>query len=474
MSRRLARPLLFVGLGAALAAVTIAAAPRAAAPRSAAPRRPAPGGTVPTFAVDVAPIFNKNCTVCHHVGGSGPFPLTEYDSAKAYTEEIREKIQKRHMPPWHAVGPRGEFRNDRRLSDADRATILRWLDTGAKPGDLRKAPPKPVYPKQMWGIGKPDVVLSMPTHFEVPARGTVEYQHFQVPTNFTEDRWVEAYEIMPGAREVVHHVQVYAKAPPPPPGTTPVRGPLVVNRAHLPSPPSAPTFASRVRALFARDTTPAKRVRPKQNFGVLIGSMAPGTNPVEFAPGTALRIKAGTVLTISMHYTAAGHSMKDRTSIGFRFAKRPPQEEVYASAFVNEVFAIPPGAKGVQIPAEIGVREPIKVWGLLPHTHVRGTRWLYKLQKPDGTARTILDIPEYDFNWQIYYLWNTPLMLNPGEKITSVAWYDNSDDNEDNPDPTKTVLPGEQTWDEMQYTGLLYSVPSRRVATTTAAAPAKR
>jgi len=167
----------------------------------------------PTFAEDVAPIFYRNCTACHHAGGLAPFSLVEYDSAKAKLDETHDAVSAGVMPPWHADGPHGVFRNDRRLSDADRQTILRWIDAGAKPGDLRKLPPRPDYPAT-WAMGTPDLIAQMQQEFTVPASGTVEYQYFEIPTNLTEEKWVQAIEIVPGAREVVHHVLVYAKVPP--------------------------------------------------------------------------------------------------------------------------------------------------------------------------------------------------------------------------------------------------------------------
>src|SRR4051812_41487458 len=169
----------------------------------------------PTFAEDVAPILYRNCTSCHHVGGLGPFSLIEYDSAKANASDMRDMVSTGQMPPWHAEGPHGVFRNDRRLSEAEKQTILRWIDSETKPGDLRKLPARPVYPTK-WMMGTPDAVVTMPEDYVVPASGTIEYQYFEIPTNITEDKWVQAIEIMPGAREVVHHVLVYAKVPPPP------------------------------------------------------------------------------------------------------------------------------------------------------------------------------------------------------------------------------------------------------------------
>jgi hypothetical protein len=201
---------------------------------------------------------------------------------------------------------------------------------------------------------------------------------------------------------------------------------------------------------------------PRQ-LGALIGSLAPGMTMMEFPKGTALRLRAGTVLTFQMHYTAHGHEMKDRSSVGFRFAKEMPDEEIFANQFVNGSLVLPPGAKDVAVPGEITATQPVKIWGLLPHTHLRGTRWQYKLVRPDSTSEVILDVPRYDFNWQTYYLFNKPLDIPAGSKIVSTAWYDNSATNKNNPDPTKEVWWGDQTWEEMQYTGFLYSVPSRRL-----------
>jgi len=195
----------------------------------------------------------------------------------------------------------------------------------------------------------------------------------------------------------------------------------------------------------------------------LIGGTAPGTNVMEFVKGTALRLRAGTILTFQMHYTAKGHEMHDRTSVGFKFASEMPDEEILSSQFVNGSFTIPAGAKDVAVPAEITAGQPVRIWGLLPHTHLRGVRWQYTLEKPDGTSEIILDVPRYDFNWQTYYLFEKPLDIPAGAKIKSMAWYDNSASNKSNPDPSKDVKWGDQTWEEMQYTGFLYSVPSRRL-----------
>ena len=220
----------------------------------------------PTFAEDVAPIFNKNCVPCHHDGGMAPFSLLNYDTAVAHVDQMRGAVAQGDMPPWHAEGPRGVFVNDRRLTDADKQTIIRWIDGGTKPGDFSHLPPKPDFPSA-WTIGEPDAVVSMPDSFTVPAAGKIDYQYFQVKTTFTEDKWLQAIEVRPSAREVVHHVLVYAFTPPP--ATTPSAPASAAQRRRRharpapprPAPRSFATASSRARRPMIRATTRCTRRR---------------------------------------------------------------------------------------------------------------------------------------------------------------------------------------------------------------------
>lgn len=416
----------------------------------------------PTFSEDVAPILYANCASCHRPGGLGPFSLMEYESARANAADIQDAVATGYMPPWHAEGPHGEFSNDRRLSAADRSTILRWIEAGAKPGDLTKAPPKPVF-ADGWELGTPDAVIAMQEDFTVPASGTIDYQYFEIPTHFTEDKWVTAIEFMPGAREVVHHVLVYAKVPAP--SAAPVTTAASAGNAATPAARPVPLFLDKPEYATpdAPPRQPGDRHPPPRQLGQLIGGTAPGTNVMRFPAGTALRIRAGTVITFQMHYTAHGHEMTDRTKIGFRFAEGMPDEEMRMSAFINGQFVLPAGRKDVRVVAELEPTEPVRIHGLLPHTHLRGTRWQYELRRPDGSSQVVLDIPRYDFNWQTYYFFATPLEVPAGAKLVSTAWYDNSAGNPSNPDALIDVRWGDQTWEEMQYTAFLYTVPSRKL-----------
>jgi hypothetical protein len=397
---------------------------------------------VPTFSRDIAPIIYKNCASCHRDGGMAPMALLSYEDALSSVTDIRDMVDRQEMPPWHADAPRGVFANDRRLSDADRESVLRWADGGAPQGNAADAPPLPVF-ASAWTIGTPDTIITMPTEYEVPAQGMIEYQYFTVPTGFTEEKWVQAIEILPGAREVVHHVLVYAREP----GAA-ARPSVIRLRADQGLPPDAPR----------QDQTNA----PRGALGGLIATTAPGTNAMRFPEGTALRIGPGTILTFQLHYTAHGHAMKDRSSLGLIFAKAPPVEEIRASYFVNGRFEIPPGASDHRVDSELRFSEPVHIWAIFPHTHLRGKKWEYHLVMPDSSSTTILSVPHYDFNWQTYYVFAQPLAIPAGARIAASAWYDNSNGNKDNPDPTIAVKWGEQTWEEMQYTGFLYSVDSRR------------
>ena len=251
----------------------------------------------PTFAEDVAPILFKNCTSCHHTGGLGPFSLVEYDSAKANLGDIRDVVATGQMPPWHAVGEHGMFLNDRRLTENEKSLILKWVDAGAPKGDLTKLPATPSYPDK-WEAGTPELVVSMPTEFVVPAKGMIEYQYFEMPIDITEDKWVQSIEILPGAREVVHHVLVYARVPAPEGAAAPAAAP---RPAGTPAPVPV-IIRNREQSNIEDPPRIDQRNAPPRTMGALIGTTAPGTNVLTFPKGTALRLRKGTILTFQMHY----------------------------------------------------------------------------------------------------------------------------------------------------------------------------
>ena len=303
----------------------------------------------------------------------------------------------------------------------------------------------------------------MPTPFTVPASGTIDYQSFRATTNFTEDKWVQAIEIRPGTRRVVHHVLLFASDP----GAATHRSPWVIKNPEAP-----PGLAQRLlEARRAEGRVPQRDA--ERDRAVLIASTAPGTNAVTFEPGTALLVKAGSVLTFQVHYTAMGEAETDRTSVGLVFARETPRQEIHMGAFTNALFSIPPGENDQRVASAIEFRDDSHIWALFPHTHLRGKDWEYRLVYPDGRSEVVLSVPKYDFNWQTYYEYSKPIAVPKGSRLEAVAHYDNSTRNKSNPNPNIEVFWGDQTWNEMQYSGITYTIDTKTAASDTTQPVAK-
>jgi hypothetical protein len=397
--------------------------------------------------------------------------LLSYKDARPWAKSIATRVDAGTMPPWHADPSTGEFQNDRRLSPAEKDTIARWVAAGAPEGDPADMPAAPKY-AEGWTIGQPDVVLTMQEDYPIPASGTVAYSYFEVPTNFTEDRWVQAYEVRPGNRAVVHHVIVTAR--PPAPATPPA--PPSVQAGPRPTPlfefpkgqleiPAGQTGGRPLPPEQRKARGPNDRPAPRVLGGGIAGYV-PGTASRVYPAGTATRLVAGSTLVFQMHYTTTGKETTDRTSIGFVFSKTPPATELRSTALINGTLRIPAGDPDARVDASMTINRDITLWGMLPHTHVRGKRWSYEVTYPDGRTETILSVPKYDFDWQTDYTFKQPLKLPKGTRIHATAWYDNSSRNKSNPDPTQEVWWGDQTYEEMMFTGLTYSVdPAPQPAT---------
>jgi hypothetical protein len=399
--------------------------------------------TTPTFSKDVAPILYQNCTSCHRPGEIGPMSLISFSDARPWAKSIATRVTDGTMPPWHADPAHGQFLNDRSLSARDRDTIVKWATGGAPEGDRAALPKLPEY-TEGWQIGQPDTIWSMQEDYPIPSSGTIEYKNFEVPTNLTEDKWAEAIEIRPGNRSVVHHVIVYlidpnaAKVAPP---FTPA--------ANMRRPPEAPKTE--------RGAEPNDRPMKRGPTGWLAG-YAPGQAVRVYQPGTALRVPAGSTLIIQEHYTATGKETTDRTRVGIKWAKQAPKTVVDVATLQNANFVLPAGSSDTRVDAELTLKEDMTIWSVLPHTHMRGKKWEVSAIYPDGRSEIILNVPKYDFNWQTDYVFKKPLQMPKGTKIHTTAWYDNSAANKANPDPKKDVYWGDQTWEEMQFTAITFSL----------------
>jgi hypothetical protein len=450
----------------------------AQAPR---PAQPAPASaTGPTFSKDVAPIFYKNCTNCHRPGEVAPMSLLTFKDARPWAKSIATQVVKGTMPPWHADPSHGEFLNDRRLSPPEKDTIVKWANAGAPEGNPSDLPMAPAYADE-WAIGKPDAIFSMQEDYPIPAEGTIAYQYFEVPTTFTEDKWIQTMEVRAGNPSVLHHVIVYARVPQPatPATATTTAAPATATTTAAPAPAPRPApvfvFDRSVSAIPAGQTGGPDAAAPKpgpndrpapRRMGPSIGGFAPGQFTRVYQEGTAMRLPAGSTLILQSHYTANGKPTSDRTRIAVKFASAKPPTEVRFASLINGVFVIPAGAVDHRVDAEMTIGQDVTMWSMLPHTHVRGVRWSYDATYPDGRTETILSVPKYDFNWQTDYVFKQPLKLPKGTKIHATAWYDNSKNNKSNPDPTKDVRWGDQTWEEMMFTGMTFSIDAAPSPTT--------
>lgn len=375
-----------------------------------------------TFHKDVLPILQNRCQECHREGEVGPFALMNYQQARPLAKSIKEAVLTKKMPPWFADPQFGHFSNDASLTKQEIETISAWVDGGAKEGNPTDAP-KPREFFTGWLIGKPDVVLTFPKPIDVPAEGVVEYTYVVVPTGFTEDKWVQLAEARPGSRAVMHHVIAFIR----PPGS----------RWMMDAEPGVPFIPKKGRN--AQDQIPPE---------LLVG-YAPGLPPTECKPGQAKLVKAGSDLVLQLHYTPNGKATTDQTKIGLTFAKEEVQERVMTMNAMNVFLKIPPGDANYESKAQTTLKQDVKLVSLMPHMHYRGKDFLYTAVYPTGETQVLLNVPHYDFNWQLGYMEKEQMLLPKGTRIECIAHHDNSVNNKYNPDATKEVRWGDQTWEEM-------------------------
>jgi peroxiredoxin/mono/diheme cytochrome c family protein len=391
-------------------------------------KKTAPSGKI-TYSNQIARLFQKNCQECHRPGEIGPFSLLTYGQAKGWADMIHETIDSGRMPPWYADPHYGKFANDRRLSKEDKETLLAWIAQGCPEGD-EKDLPQPKEWHEGWWIGKPDVVISMPKDFMVPAdggKGGVPYQYFSVPTNFTEDKWIQAAEARPGNRAVVHHIIAFVTEP-----------------------------------ANAKRPSEGRRAGRGDGLGYLVG-VAPGEEGLVLPPGMGKKIPKGASITFQMHYTPNGVAQKDRSSLGLIFCKEPAKQLVRTAAISAHELKIPAGDGNYQTKSSAKYDKETVILSFMPHMHLRGKDFEYRVKYPDGRTDVVLSVPRYDFAWQMRYVLAEPLRLPAGSTVLCTAHFDNSRNNPNNPDPTRTVTWGQQTWDEMMIGWMQYYHPDEKV-----------
>lgn len=359
-----------------------------------------------TFTKHIAPILNQHCRECHRSGEVAPFSLTSYEDVLGWEDTILEVVADNRMPPWFADPKHGTFSNDARLTQKERDLLQTWVDNGMPEGDAKDLPPEPKY-IEGWRITKPDQVISFDEKpFQVPAEGIVDYKYFTVDPGWKEDKYVVAMEARPDNVAVVHHLIAYVI----PPGSDGRRG---------------------------------------RNRRMLVG-YAPGATPHILDEGTAMKIKAGSKLIFEMHYTPNGTAQEDHSYIGLKFTdKKNVKRLLVGAAAVNTEFTIPPYASDHPVAATFDVKRDYYLLEMTPHMHLRGKSFLYEATYPDGKKEILLNVPAYDFNWQLTYKLKEPKLLPRGTVLTCKATFDNSEQNAVNPKPGKPVRWGDQSFEEM-------------------------
>ena len=433
---------------------------------------------VPTFSKDVAPIVFNNCASCHRAGEVAPMTLTSYEDVRPWAKVIKNKVVSREMPPWGADPAHSlKMRNDRSLTPAQIDTIVAWVDGGAPKGSDADLPPMPKF-AEGWTFGRePDAVLEMPVDFTIPAEGELGVQMFYSKVPWSEDRFAETLEIRPGNRAVVHHAGVFVVDIPE--GATIVKGRLVMPDG------KASTDRGAGAAGRADDTA-----LPGANK---LLSWVPGRGVDSHRADIGKRIPAGKYINWQIHYNPIGKATTDRTRLGIWFNKaavthellirqagdalattkgglslyRAEGKEVEYTADEGSTRRrsktpnIPPYAEDWSLTGITPVTEDITLYAMSPHMHLRGKSLRWVVVFPDGREQTILDVPKFDFNWQIEYELAEPFKIPAGSKILGICKYDNSPKNKWNPAPNLEVYWSEQSWDEMYQPFTLYSVDSQ-------------
>ncbi len=376
--------------------------------------------STPTYYREISRIVQTHCLECHRAGGIGPFALERYEDLVEHAGMIRKQLTRGAMPPWFAApeqsGAHAIFANDRSLPEVEKAALLAWLSSDRPKGNVADAPLPRTFPEG-WTIGKPDAIFQLPQPFAIKAEGTMPYQRAIVETSFAEDRWVQGYEILPTAREVVHHVIVKVHE----------KGAAILDR--------------------------------EEGAEGFFAAYVPGNSYRMLPEGFAKRLPAGAKISFQIHYTPSGKATQDQLKIGLIFAKTPPLNEVHVASVAHGRINIPPGAPNHVETKQQAVPINMNVTAYMAHMHVRGKAFKYELTTPDGKTETLLDIPRYDFNWQLQYDYAQPKFIPRGSTVKITAVFDNSANNPANPDPTKTVRWGPQTSDEMMIGYVEYFTP---------------
>ena len=418
-----AATLLAYGVAAPDSARYAAATPGAGAAVAAQAAAGAHAAVTPTFADDISPLIIEHCAPCHRPGEVGPFPLLTYDDARRRARQIAEVTASRFMPPWKPEpGFGGPFIGSRRLSDGDVALFRRWAEAGAPAGDPSRVPAQPAWPEG-WRLGTPDIVVTMPEAYTVPADAPDTFRNFVLPIPIDRPAFVAGIEFRPGNARVAHHAN------------------LRLDR----------TRSS--RQLDEQDPAPGYEgpISPQAHYpdGHFLG-WTPGQLPPLAEPGMAWRLEPGSDFVIQLHMQSTGRPESIRASVGLYLTDDPPVRTPMMLRLGRQSIDIPPGDARYVIRDRFTLPVGAELIGIQPHAHFRATGINGFATFPDGRTEPLIRISDWDFNWQDVYRYETRPFLPAGTTVAMEYVYDNSAANPRNPDhPPRRVRFGQFSNDEM-------------------------
>jgi len=381
----------------------------------------------PSFAHDIAPIVYEKCAPCHHPGGAAPFSLVTYADVKKRAAQIAAATRTGFMPPWLPEKGYSDFADDHRLTVEQIATIAAWARTGAPEGPPGEIPMPPVFNDE-WELGKPDLILTAVSSFELPAAGRDIYWNFIFTPGVAERRWIRAIEIRPGQPRVVHHAN------------------LLVDREG---------------SARLQETAPGKGF-PGMDLMITRSPFdpdghflfwKPGNTPHVEPEGFAWRLEPRDALVLNMHLQPSGKREEVRPSLGLYFTAQPQTKFPLLIQLEDDAaLDIPVGVSDFPIADDFKLPLDVDVLAVYPHAHYLGKLLEAWATLPDGSRKWLVRIPNWDQNWQAVFYYHEPLFL-PKDSIIHMRYhYDNSSDNPRNPNhPPKRVLAGNQATDEMGH-----------------------